>query len=89
MEKLWFGDWFILMQLSKNMNPMVFHDLVKDLRDRYFIFRRMQIRNIICQAVYLEFTFRLDHKRAEHLEIMITYPIPIPIPIIIPIPIPM
>eukprot|EP00092_Neocalanus_flemingeri_P035835 GFUD01039015.1.p1 GENE.GFUD01039015.1~~GFUD01039015.1.p1 ORF type:complete len:398 (-),score=70.77 GFUD01039015.1:273-1466(-) len=34
MEKLWFGDWFILMQLCKNMNPMVFHDLVTDLRDR-------------------------------------------------------
>ena len=33
-EKLWFGDWFILMQLCKNMNPMVFHDLVTDLRDR-------------------------------------------------------
>lgn len=34
MEKMWFGDWFILMQLCKNMNPMVFHDLVTDLRDR-------------------------------------------------------
>jgi len=34
MEKLWFGDWFILMQLCKNMNPMIFHDLVIDLRDR-------------------------------------------------------
>jgi len=34
MEKLWFGDWFILMQLCKNMDPMVFHDLVTDLRDR-------------------------------------------------------
>ena len=34
MEKLWFGDWFILMQLGKNMNPVVFHDLVIDLRDR-------------------------------------------------------
>ena len=34
MEKLWFGDWFILMQLCKNMNPIVFHDLVTDLRDR-------------------------------------------------------
>ena len=33
-EKLWFGDWFILMQLCKNMNPIVFHDLVTDLRDR-------------------------------------------------------
>jgi len=34
MEKLWFGDYFILMQLCKNMNPSVFHDLVEDLRDR-------------------------------------------------------
>jgi len=34
MEKLWFGDWFILLQLCKNMNPTVFHDLVTDLRDR-------------------------------------------------------
>ena len=32
-EKLWFGDWFILMQLCKNMNPIVFHDLITDLRD--------------------------------------------------------
>jgi hypothetical protein len=34
MEKLWFGDWFLLMQLCKNMNPSIFHDLVIDLRDR-------------------------------------------------------
>ena len=34
MEKLWFGDWFILMQLCKNMHPEIFHDLVTDLRDR-------------------------------------------------------
>jgi len=34
MEKLWFGDWFILMQLCKNMNAMVFEDLVVDLKDR-------------------------------------------------------
>ena len=33
MEKLWFGDWFILMQLYKNMNPMVFHHLVIDLKE--------------------------------------------------------
>ena len=32
-EKLWFGDWFILMQLCKNMNPIVFHDLITDLRE--------------------------------------------------------
>ena len=35
MEKLWFGDWFLLMQLCKNMNPSIFHDLVIDLRDRW------------------------------------------------------
>jgi len=34
MDKFWFGDWFILMQLCKHMDPMVFHDLVIDLRDR-------------------------------------------------------
>jgi len=34
MEKLNFGDWFILMQLCKNMSPEVFHELVIDLRDR-------------------------------------------------------
>jgi len=34
MKKFWFGDWFILMQLCKNMDPMVFHELVIDLRDR-------------------------------------------------------
>lgn len=34
MEKFWFGDWFILMQLCKNMDPMVFHDLVTDLSYR-------------------------------------------------------
>ena len=31
MKNLWFGDWFILMQLCKHMDPMVFHDLVVDL----------------------------------------------------------
>ena len=35
MKKLCFGDWFILMQLCKNMHPEIFHDLVRDLRDRY------------------------------------------------------
>ena len=34
MNKFWFGDWFILMQLCKNMHPEIFHDLVIDLRDR-------------------------------------------------------
>jgi len=34
MQNLWFGDWFILMQLCNNMNPMVFHDLVTDLREK-------------------------------------------------------
>ena len=34
MERFWFGDWFILMQLCKNMDDMVFHELVIDLKDR-------------------------------------------------------
>ena len=34
MDHFWFGDWFILMQLAKNMHPEVFHDLVVDLKDR-------------------------------------------------------
>jgi hypothetical protein len=33
MEHMWLGDWFILMQICKNMSPMVFHDLVTDLSD--------------------------------------------------------
>ena len=45
MEKLWFGDWFILLQLCKNMNPTVFHDLVTDLRDRYFIFKILNLKD--------------------------------------------
>jgi len=34
MDRLWFGDWFILMQLCKNMDPVVFHELVLDLKER-------------------------------------------------------
>ena len=39
-EKLWFGDWFILMQLCKNMNPMVFHELVIDLSEKMDLKKR-------------------------------------------------
>jgi len=34
MDRLWFGDWFILMQLCKNMDPVVFHELVLDLKEK-------------------------------------------------------
>jgi len=34
MEKLSFGDWFILMQLCKNVHPEIFEKIVTDLRDR-------------------------------------------------------
>ena len=32
-DNLGFGDWFVLMQLSKSVNPTVFESLVVDLRD--------------------------------------------------------
>ncbi len=34
LRKCYYGDWFILMQLSKHVNPAIFHDVVLDLRDR-------------------------------------------------------
>jgi len=34
LRKCGFGDWFILMQLAKHVNPAVFHDVIIDLRDR-------------------------------------------------------
>ena len=34
MKKFWFGDWFILMQLCKEIHPVVFHEMVLELRDR-------------------------------------------------------
>ena len=34
MENFGFGDWFIIMQLCKQMHPEVFYDLVIDLRNR-------------------------------------------------------
>ena len=34
MEKLWFGDWFLLMQICKNVHPEIFNELVIDLRNR-------------------------------------------------------
>jgi len=36
MKRIWFGEWFILMQLCKNMHPEIFHDLVTDLHDRFY-----------------------------------------------------
>jgi len=62
MEKLWFGDWFILMQLCKNMHPEIFHDLVTDLRDRVSGLSSSEFK------VYLDSSFRMDPKRAENLE---------------------
>jgi len=56
MEKMWFGDWFILMQLCKNMNPMVFHDLVTDLRDRLFGLNNSDFK------VYFDNSLRMDSK---------------------------
>lgn len=29
-----YGDWFILMQIGKSINPAIFHELLLDLRDR-------------------------------------------------------
>lgn len=37
MERLYFGDWFILMQLCKNIHPEIFEKIVTDLRDRYVL----------------------------------------------------
>jgi len=34
MEKMWYGDFFILTQLAENINPTVFHDLIVDLKER-------------------------------------------------------
>merc|ERR1712150_36235 len=34
MKKFWFGDWFIMMQLCKEIHPAVFHEMVIELRDR-------------------------------------------------------
>ena len=34
MSKLWLGDWFILMQLCKNLHPEIFRDIVIDLRNK-------------------------------------------------------
>jgi len=32
-DRLWLGDWMLLMQLSKNIDQQVFYHLVNDLRD--------------------------------------------------------
>ena len=34
-RKSFFGDWFLLMQLAKHINPSVFYHVILDLRDRY------------------------------------------------------
>lgn len=34
LEKANYGDWFLLMQMSKHVNPKVFHAVLLDLRDR-------------------------------------------------------
>ena len=31
---LFSGDWFILMQCARRINPAVFHDVILDLRDQ-------------------------------------------------------
>jgi len=33
LKKCQYGDWFLLMQMSKHINPAVFYDVVLDLRD--------------------------------------------------------
>ena len=33
MDRLWLGDWFIMMQLCKNINQEVFHHIVLDLEE--------------------------------------------------------
>ena len=33
-RKCYYGDWFLLMQMSKHINPTVFHDIILDMRDR-------------------------------------------------------
>lgn len=33
-NKLWYGDWFLLMQLSKHYDPVVFQEFMVDLRDQ-------------------------------------------------------
>jgi len=33
-KKGYYGDWFLLMQLSKHVNPVVYHEFLLDLRDK-------------------------------------------------------
>jgi len=30
---VYYGDWFLLMQLSKHVNPAIYHEFILDLRD--------------------------------------------------------
>jgi len=63
MSKFWFGDWFILMQLCKNMHPEIFHDLVIDLRDRMTGLSNSDFK------IYLDYSsFRMDTKLADNFE---------------------
>ena len=34
MSRFWLGDWFIMMQLCRNMHPEIFHNIVIDLRNK-------------------------------------------------------
>ena len=34
MKKICYGEWFILMQLCKNIHPEIFRDLVIDLTEK-------------------------------------------------------
>uniref|UniRef100_A0A2S2NF27 Innexin n=1 Tax=Schizaphis graminum TaxID=13262 RepID=A0A2S2NF27_SCHGA len=34
-QKFWIGDWFVLYQLSKNISPVDFRDLVSDLTNKF------------------------------------------------------
>jgi len=34
LRKCYYGDWFVLMQLAKHINPAIFHEVVLDLRER-------------------------------------------------------
>ena len=34
MRKCFYGDWFILMQLAKHLNPVVYHDVIIELNHR-------------------------------------------------------
>ena len=43
LRKCKYGDYFLLMQMCKNMHPDIFHDVVMDLRDRLDLKRAQNI----------------------------------------------